>query len=276
VNYYKNHPDTSYNNASDLKIADTVAQKYIMGWPHELPDGTTTRSSGWPGEPKGNQFVWDDDMYMGLTLISRLSVMLQNRTYSDKGGKMQETFISHVKDSASNLVWHGYNNEDAHHSCCKWSRGNGWVMMSHIEVLNACKATSKSPYFAPVVTILQNHAKGVVDSQGENGLFYQLLDDPTSFQETSSTGMFLWTLVEGISQGWLDKATYGPAVEKAWAGLVTTINSDGTVKGICEGTGIGDNAAFYKGRSTAYTSSSPGLGSVFKGITAYDRYSKMK
>lgn len=132
-----------------------------------------------------------------------------------------------------------------------------------------------SPYYAPVVEILQQHAKGVAAAQGDNGLWYQLLDDPTSFQETSSTGMFLWSFVEAIAQGWLDKATYGPVVEKAWAGLVTTIASNGTVSGVCEGTGIGANAAFYKARSTAYLASAPGLGSVFKAITAYDRYTKM-
>jgi len=276
VAYYNNHPDSNYNNETDLKICETVANHYILGWPYSLPDGTTSRKSGWSGEPAGDQFLWDDDMYMGLALISRLAVIQNNRTFSDRGGKMQGTFASHVFDQASSLYWHGYNNEDDHHSCCKWSRGNGWLMMSHVEVLKALKVTSKSPYYAPTLEILQKHAKGVLNAQADSGLWYQLLDDPTSFQETSSSAMFLWTLVEAISQGWLDKATYGPVVEKAWAGLVTTIHANGTVSGVCEGTGIGANAQFYKQRSTAYLASSPGLGSVFKAITAYDRYLKMK
>jgi len=275
INYYNIHPDSTYDNTSDIKIAQTVGSKYIMDWPHYLADGTITRTSGWPGEPAGDQFVWDDDMYMGLALISRLSIMFKNRTYSDKGGKMQETFNSHSYDPASSLFWHGFNNEDAHHSCCKWGRGNGWVMMSHIEVLKALKATSKSPYFAPVVQILQEHAAGLMKAQADSGLWYQLLDDPTTFQETSSSAMFLWSLIEGVMEGWLDKATFGPVIEKGWEGLAGTVQSNGQVTGICEGTGIGPDAAFYKDRSTTYLLSSPGLGSVFKAITAYDRYMKM-
>jgi len=88
--------------------------------------------------------------------------------------------------------------------------------------------------------------------------------------------MFLWSFAEGVMQGWLDKATYGPVIEKAWAGLTTTISSDGVVSGICEGTGIGTTVEWYNERGRGYLTSSPGLGSVFKAITAYDKYSSMK
>jgi len=273
--YYAAHPDPKYDNTTDLKITETVSNKYILGWPHKLQDGTFSRTSGWSGEPSGSQFLWDDDMYMGLTLISRVAALQKNSTLADIVGKMQVTFASRALDTMSSLFYHGFNNEDQHHSCCFWGRGNGWLMMSHVEVLKALKATSNSQY-NQVIQLLQTHAKGLAGVQSSNGLWHQVLNDDSTFLETSSTAMYLWSIVEGISQGWLDKAVFGPVVEKAWSGLQTTISTNGVVSGVCEGTGIGTNVQFYAQRSTAYLSSSPGLGSVFKAITAYARYSSSK
>jgi len=276
VGYYNNHPDAKYDNTTDLKIAEIVSNKYILGWPHHISDGTISRTSGWTGEPSGSQFLWDDDMYMGLTLISRVAVLQKNSTLANIAGKMQVTFASHSRDDTSSLYWHGFNNADQHHSCCKWGRGNGWIMMSHIEVLKALKATSNTQYYSQVVSILQEHSKGLMNVQSSNGLWHQVLDQDSTYLETSSTAMYLWSLAEGINGGWLDKSVFGPVVEKAWSGLQTTISNEGIVSGVCEGTGVGTTVQFYEQRSTAYLSSSPGLGSVFKSISAYARYSNSK
>jgi hypothetical protein len=53
---------------------------------------------------------------------------------------------------------------------------------------------------------------------------------------------------------------------------VSTITANGTVDGICEGTGIQPNAAAYRTRSTDYLRSGPGgLGAVLRAAVAYDR-----
>jgi hypothetical protein len=51
------------------------------------------------------------------------------------------------------------------------------------------------------------------------------------------------------------------------------VQPDGTVTGICEGTGIGTDVDFYQQRSTAYDVSDPGIGSVFRAAIAFDRFS---
>jgi hypothetical protein len=274
--YYNNHPDPKYNNETDLKITEIVSNKYILGWPKHLTDGTISRSSGWSGEPAGSKFLWDDDMYMGLTLISRVAAYQKNSTLANIAGKMQLTFATHSMDTSSSLFWHGFNDADQHHSCCKWGRGNGWLMMSHIEVLKALKATSDTQYYSQVISLLQAHSKGLMEVQSSTGLWHQVLDQTSTYLETSATSMYLWSIAEGINEGWLDKAVYGPVVEKAWTGLQTTINAEGTVSGVCEGTGIGTTVQFYEDRGTSYLSSSPGLGSVFKDITAYARFKEKK
>ena len=50
--------------------------------------------------------------------------------------------------------------------------------------------------------------------------------------------MFLTGLVRGVRSGVLPRADYDPVIKKAWSGLTSTILSNGTVTGVCCGTGI--------------------------------------
>ena len=127
-----------YQNTSDLYIVNTVAEKYLLKYPYRLSDGTFSRTGGWVGE-KGNDssFVWADDQYMGLTLLSRLAIVQNKISYAQLVGQMSLTFGKHLMDSSDGISFHGYNDADGHHSCCKWGRANGWGMLAHVEVLAA-------------------------------------------------------------------------------------------------------------------------------------------
>lgn len=102
------------------------------------------------GETGGNHtFVWADDSFMGMALLSRLAILylffyiyflfcffspsplpnliwyysLNNPTYLTTIVNQQLTYTQHLQDAIDGIYHHGYNNEDHHQSCCKWSRG---------------------------------------------------------------------------------------------------------------------------------------------------------
>jgi hypothetical protein len=57
-----------------------------------------------------------------------------------------------------------------------------------------------------------------------------LLDsDDYTMPEASGSALFTYGLAWGINQGLLDRATYEPEVQKAWAGLVKCVTADGQV-----------------------------------------------
>jgi rhamnogalacturonyl hydrolase YesR len=70
--------------------------------------------------------------------------------------------------------------------------------------------------------------------------------------------MFLTSIIRGVRAGVLDKTEYTPVISKAWAGLLSTVLSNGTVTGVCCGTGIQPNAQAYYNRPTFYGCSGPG------------------
>jgi rhamnogalacturonyl hydrolase YesR len=51
----------------------------------------------------------------------------------------------------------------------------------------------------------------------------QLLNDTSTFLETSVTSMAIFALVSGVESNWLDKAEFDPVITKAWEGLSSTV-----------------------------------------------------
>jgi len=263
IEYYANNSSHYNQSLIDANVCFGVANDYVMKFPDILPDGTFCRS----------KVLWSDDQYMGMALLARLAARYNRTEYLDRVGMMQLTFAERLIDPKTNLSWHGFNTTANQSSCCKWSRANGWGMISHMEVMKALQtATPRSRYYQPVLELLQKHARGVIKVQSEDGRWRQLLDVPSTFLETSTTGMFLWTFITGVENGWLPKEEFDPVIRKAWNGLSSTIQSDGTVTGICQGTGIGPNITFYENRGTQYMDSGPGLGSVLHAALAMVRY----
>lgn len=75
--------------------------------------------------------------------------------------------------------------------------------------------------------------------------------------------MYLTAMLRGVVYGFLEPDDFTEAIELGWTGLMSTINSDGSVNGICDGTGIQPNATDYEDRPTLYLASGPGgLGSL--------------
>ncbi len=281
--HYSGEPSGS----RDWALATRIADQYIMQWPYRLPDGTFSRHAGWPGQPDQNaSFLWSDDEFMGLTPLARLARAgaPNAAAYVDLIAPMKLTYAQHMQynappaanDPADGLFFHGFNNAGPTTSCCFWGRANGWVMMSHIEVLEALAEVDPThPAFPGVIALLRKQAAALARLQNNDpsdGRWHQVLNDTSTFLETSVTSMSLYSIATGVMNGWLDKATFDPVIQAAWQGLAAQVLPNGTVSGICSGTGIEPNAAAYNTRPTTYAASSPGLGSVFRAILAYARY----
>ena len=269
---------TPYPSGDDWRLAETVADEYVLGWKLRLPDGTVSRHVGsWaPTEPDVNaSFLWGDDQFMGTALLCRLAQTpgfppAKARAYVDAVAEQAVLFASHVQDPATGLFRHGYNFATGDSSCCRWGRANGWIMMAHAEAVLAITAIAPAhPLLDEVLRVWRLHVAGVVavhPADGD-GRWHQVLDEPSTFLETSVTAMTVYSIATGISRGWLD-AAYAPVVRAAWAGIAGAVDADGVVEAICSGTGIGNTVAFYQDRPTAYNQSDPGIGSVFRAAIA--------
>ena len=90
--------------------------------------------------------------------------------------------------------------------------------------------------------------KTLLECQRKDGLWLQVVDDPTMWAETSGTAMFTYAMIVGVRKGWLQEDAYAQAALKGWLALCDMINEDGYVEGVCEGTMLGDNSEHYRNR----------------------------
>jgi unsaturated rhamnogalacturonyl hydrolase len=103
----------------------------------------------------------------------------------------------------------------------------------------------KHPQRARIMAGYRAVMKSLLEFQGKDGLWRQLLDHPEAWPETSSTGMFTFAMITGVKNGWLDVRTYGPAARKGWLGLVSYLDANADIKNVCEGTGKNYDLNFY-------------------------------
>jgi unsaturated rhamnogalacturonyl hydrolase len=123
-----------------------------------------------------------------------------------------------------------------------WGRGNGWVAAGMAELLRSLP--KGHPKRARIMAGYRAMMKSLLELQGKDGLWRQLLDHPEAWSETSCTGMFAFAMITGVKNGWLDKGTYGQAARKGWLGLISYLDANGDVRNVCEGTGKNNDLNF--------------------------------
>jgi unsaturated rhamnogalacturonyl hydrolase len=182
---------------------------------------------------------WIDDMYMITILQTQAFRATGDRTYLDRAAIEAVAYLDKLQQP----------NGLFHHSTDVpffWGRGDGWFAAGMAELLTSLP--KNHPQRARILASYQKMMATLLKYQDADGMWHQLIDDPTSWPETSSTGMFTFAFITGVKQGWLDAAVYGPAARKAWLKLVTYLDDDGAIREVCAGTGARDDHQYYLDR----------------------------
>jgi rhamnogalacturonyl hydrolase YesR len=205
-----------------LELGKSFADKQ---WETTTPDGITAEAR-----------YWIDDMYM-ITAVQVQAYRATGETkYLDRAALAMVAYLDRLQQP-DGLFFH------APDSRYYWSRGNGWMAAGTAELLRALP--KEHPRRARILEGYQRMMASLLRQQGEDGLWRQLLDEPTAWAETSGTGMFTFAMVTGVKNGWLDGRAYGPAARKAWLGLVKYIDENGNVREVCAGTNKGHSVEYY-------------------------------
>lgn len=110
-----------------------------------------------------------------------------------------------------------------------WGRGNGWVFAAIPLIID--ELPENHPSKARYIELYKKNAAGLMKLQRENGFWPVSLKDPDIVKtpEVSGTGFITFGLAWGVNNGILTDPKVKEAVEKGWAALETTVESDGRV-----------------------------------------------
>ncbi|MDT3404080.1 glycoside hydrolase family 88/105 protein [Mucilaginibacter terrae] len=223
-------------SASLRPLADGFIN-FVTTKQQRFADGTLARN-----RPLKNT-LWLDDMFMSVPAIAQFGKLTGDNKYYDDAVKQVLQFSKRMFNNEKNVYMHGWVEEMDVHPQFHWGRANGWALMAMTELLDVLPETH--PGRKAVLEQYQKLAKGLVAYQTSLGFWHQLVDRNDSYLETSATAIYAYCFARGINNGWLNGKAFGPATLLAWNATATKVNAQGQVEGVCVGTGMAFDPAFY-------------------------------
>lgn len=112
-----------------------------------------------------------------------------------------------------------------------WGVGNGWAAAGMTRVVNTLPQ-SMEPDKKMIVGFIRELLDACLKYQRPDGLFHDILDDPSSFVETNTAQMLAYTIFRGVKAGWLD-SSYLKYAMKMRRAAYNKVDKYGLVQGVC-------------------------------------------
>jgi unsaturated rhamnogalacturonyl hydrolase len=191
-----------------------------------------------PGE------LWDDTLYMTVLFVTRMGILLREDAYVQESIRQFLVHLKYLTDPVSGLFFHGWTFEGNHHFAkALWGRGNAWYTAGLVDYLDMAEIPDGVRWF--LLSSLERQVGKLAELQSESGLWHTLLDDPSSYPETSASAGFAYGILKAVRKGLLDER-YKTAALKALTAVRRQITEEGIVLGVSYGTGMGRNLQDYR------------------------------
>jgi unsaturated rhamnogalacturonyl hydrolase len=233
----RHHVDDSIFGVAPLEIAvqtkDARFLKEGLWWADRQWE--SPQADGSSGETR----YWIDDMYMLTMLQLEAYRATGDKKYLDRDAKEMVSYLDKLQQS-NGLFYHA---PDVKYF---WGRGDGWVAAGMAEMLRSLP--EDHPDRARILKGYKLMMSALLQYQGKDGMWRELIDHDEAWPESSSSAMFSFAMITGVKHGWLDEKTYGPAARRGWIAVVGYVDQNNDVTQVCEGTGKKDDLAYYFAR----------------------------
>jgi rhamnogalacturonyl hydrolase YesR len=230
-----------YKRNKDIRYKE-LGLKYADGqW--SLPTNATQAQKDWHnGGYSWQTRLWIDDMFMITALQAQAYLATGDEKYIERAAREMVLYLDRLQRD-NGLFYHAAS------APFFWVRGNGWMAVGMTEVLRMLPANSRyDTYRERILEGYRKMMEGLLRYQIYDGMWGQLIDNMSSWKETSGTAMFTYAMITGVRNGWLDKVKYGTAARKAWLSLLKYLSGDYNIRNVCEGTGEKNDYQYYLNR----------------------------
>jgi rhamnogalacturonyl hydrolase YesR len=210
-------------NVLDSQVAATAAK--MMQLQKRSPEGLMTA-----GFTKDDQ-VFIDIAFAVTPYFLYSGLKLNNKEYIDFAVFETLGLFRILKDQQTGLLHQargfkgvGTLTQD------NWSRGNGWGAFALASLVR--DLPRDHPKRKEVVTLAQQFFTSVLQYQNKEGMWHQEMTDPTSYVETSGSGLLLYGIGIMLEKELLDKK-YMENFKLGLRGFTSYIGSDGSVSHAC-------------------------------------------
>lgn len=184
-----------------------------------------------------------DTLFMTCLFLAKAGIILGEDKYVEESINQFERHIEVLFDKSSGLFYHGWDSNEQHnYGRVHWSRGNSWYTCGVVELLDMINLTNDKKNF--FIDIFQKQLDALEKYQDKSGLWHTIIDNETSYLETSGTAAFAYGILKAVRKGYIHPK-YKKMGLNALKGVIQAINSDGIVGKVSYGTPVGMNEAFY-------------------------------
>lgn len=190
--------------------------------------------------------LWADTLFMAVLFLQKAGRVFGRPEWREEALRQVLVHIKYLYDKKTGLLYHGFSFPRMDNfGGIFWCRGNSWFTLGLTLYLE--EAEELSPGVRQYLTdTFRAHAEGLRRNQAPSGLFHTILDDPSSYEESSGTAAIAAGLIRGIRAGFLGE-DFRECAERAVSALVDNIAPDGTVLKVSAGTAMGMDADHYRG-----------------------------
>lgn len=248
------------NEVSFIPESDKIIQDiahYILHVQARTSDGTLFREASHSLLMENT--LWADDIYMSIPfLVEYYKQTKQNAILWDILRQFKNYFsLLHREDK--NLLAHVYDFPYHTHTDVSWGRGNAWYFLSLGLALESLKDTV---IYEELLSIFKILAPGFTKVQGQDYFWHQVLDDETSYAETSCTAIMLFTFAKSNLLNWeKEKSLSNEVIEQSFYQLQQMmVDENYNLLGVCRGSGFSFTEDYYKNRLLPRINDTHGIG----------------
>ncbi|PJN52927.1 Unsaturated rhamnogalacturonyl hydrolase YesR [Paenibacillus sp. GM1FR] len=185
-----------------------------------------------------------DTLFMTVLFLAKAGVYFKKPDMVEEAKRQFLVHIKYLYNKKTGLFYHGWDfNENHNYGAVHWGRGNAWYTAGVMDFLNIIPIEDGlKAYLLDTATA---QVRALSKLQGEDGMWHTVLDDPTSYKETSATAAIGYGILKGIRYGYLDES-YRENGLSALEAVLKQIDDNGVVQQVSYGTPVGQDAQFYK------------------------------
>ena len=178
------------------------------------------------------RWSWCDALFMGPTVWAKMAAVTGKKKYLDFMYREYKATTDFLYDGEEHLYFRDSNyfkKKEANGRKVFWGRGNGWVFAGLPVIIR--ELPENYLHRAYFVNIFKEMAARLKSLQTPDGSWHASLLDPASYPnpEISATSFFVFGMAWGVNNGYLDRETYLPVIEKGWKVMVSSVWPDGKV-----------------------------------------------
>jgi rhamnogalacturonyl hydrolase YesR len=171
---------------------------------------------------------WSDSFFMDVPILAMAGALTGERRYFDMAAR-HVAFMQKIVLRPDGLYRHQASAEAA------WGRGNAFAALGM--ALTLSDFPKEHAAYPRLLASYRAHMTALARFQDENGMWRNVIDRPGAYPEYSATAMIATAMLRGVRNGWLDKETYEPLVQKAWTAILSRTGAEGLLVDVCESTG---------------------------------------